>query len=377
MLEGGIPFGKIWGISLRLHYSWFFIFVLITWALVASYFSVSNPDWSLGTRIAAGIITSLLFFGSVLFHELMHSRVALYQGMGVHSIVLFALGGVSQITSEPKRAGDEFRMALAGPLSSLILGGIFWGVWLGLRDSNQFSAQFVAAIAFWLGLINLGLGVFNLIPGFPLDGGRVLRSILWRTTGDIRKSTAIASGVGRGFGYLFIFAGIWLFFAGFFFNGLWLAFIGWFLINAASGSYQQLILQDMLRKHSAGEIMTRECATVSPNTTVERLVNENILSSGRRCFPVLSDGQVSGLVTVDNVRAVPHENWSSTSVNEVMIPLDRLKSVKPGDDLAKVMQILAENDINQAPVVQDHTIVGMIGRDNLINFINLQRELRG
>jgi Zn-dependent protease len=292
MLRGGIPIGRIWGIELRLHYSWFFIFALVTWALVTSYFGVLTPEWNLGTRIAAGIITSILFFGSVLAHELMHSRVALNQGTQVQSIVLFALGGVSQIGGEPKRASDEFRMAFAGPVTSLILGGIFGGIWFALKDSGQFGIQFAAAIAYWLGIINIALGVFNLIPGFPLDGGRVLRSILWGINHDIRKSTRIASDVGRVFGYLFILGGIWLFFSGLFFNGLWLILIGWFLISAATGSYRQLVLQDMLKGHIASEIMTRECITVDPALSVEKLINENILTTGRRCFPVVSDNRL-------------------------------------------------------------------------------------
>jgi Zn-dependent protease/predicted transcriptional regulator len=306
----------------------------------------------------------------------MHSRVALNQGMQVNSIVLFALGGVSQIGGEPNSAWNEFRMAFAGPATSLILGGIFLGIYFGLGGIDQFDYQFAAAIAFWLGIINIGLGLFNLIPGFPLDGGRVLRSIIWAINKDIRKSTRIASAVGQGFGYLFILGGIWFFFTGNFFSGIWIALIGWFLISAASGSYRQLILQDMLKGHTASEIMNRECTTVNPSLTVEQLVNDNILATGRRCFPVGTGNQVQGLVTVDNVKGIPQEQRSYTTVSQAMISLDRLKSVKPEDDLTGVMQIMVENNINQVPVTQDHTIVGMVSRDNLINFINAQSQFR-
>ena len=330
----------------------------------------------LGTRIAAGLITSLLFFGSVLAHELMHSRVALNQGMKVHSIVLFALGGVSQIAGEPRRASDEFRMAFAGPATSLILGGLFWLIWYAISGSDQFAVQFIAAIAYWLGIINVALGVFNLIPGFPLDGGRVLRSILWGINGDLRKSTRIASAVGQGFGYAFILGGVWLFFTGFFFNGIWLVLIGWFLISAASSSYQQLVLQDLLRGHSAKEIMLRECTIVDPGLTVEKLINEKILATGGRCFPVVSGGQVQGLVTIDSVRKVPFDERGVTRVDQAMVRLDQMKSVGPEDDLTQVMQIMVEHNINQVPVVQDGTIVGMVNRENLLNFINAQRQFR-
>jgi predicted transcriptional regulator len=178
-------------------------------------------------------------------------------------------------------------------------------------------------------------------------------------------------------GFLFIAGGIWLIFTGNFFNGIWIAIIGWFIQSAASGSYQQLVLQDMLKEHAAAEIMTRDCANVSPDITLEKLVNENILVSRQRCFPVVKDDHIQGLVTLDNVRTIPPENRSTTTVGQAMVTLDNLKSVKPGDDLSTVLQIMTENDINQVPVIQGRDIVGMIGRDNLINFINAQGQLRG
>ena len=371
MLKGGIPIGKVFGISLRLNYSWFIVFGLVTWALAANYFPVNYPTWSLTTSVLAGLVTSLLFFGSVLTHELMHSVVAQKAGIPVRSITLFIFGGVSQITDEPKQPKDEFRIALAGPLTSLVIGGIFWAVWFSLRNTNEF----VTAIAFWLGWINISLAGFNLIPGFPLDGGRVLRSILWWRSQNLRTATRTASNIGRGVGYLFIFGGIWLIFWGNWFNGLWLAFIGWFLENAAVGSYRQLALRDMLQGHTVSEIMTRDCLTVSPKLTLEQLVNEHILTSGRRCFPVVTDGRVLGLITVHNITAVPRTQWNTKMVDEVMTPFDNLKWVQPNENLSSVLQLLAEDDINQVPVVEGRSIVGMISRDNLISFVNVRGEL--
>jgi Zn-dependent protease/predicted transcriptional regulator len=374
VIRGGIPIGKAFGISLRLHYSWFIIFALITWALTASYFPSVYPAWSLGTRIAAGIITSLLFFGSVLAHELMHSIVAQHQGLPVQSITLFIFGGVSQIAREPKMAKDELRMAIAGPLASLVIGGIFWGIWFWLRGQGS-TGEFAGAIAYWLGLINVFLAGFNLIPGFPLDGGRVLRSILWGRSQNLRSATKTASNVGRAVGYLFIFVGIFLVFQGSWFNGLWLAFIGWFLENAAIGSYRQVALHDMLQGHVAGEIMTRDCQTVPPDLSIERLVNEHMLASGRRCFPVIDGDHVVGFVTIHNVRAIPRDLWNMKTVKEVMTPFDDLKWVRPDADLSTVLQMLAEGDINQVPVVQDHNVVGMISRDNILSFIDIRSGL--
>jgi Zn-dependent protease/CBS domain-containing protein len=376
MLRGGIPIGKVFGISLRLHYSWFFIFALITWALAANYFPATQPDWSLTMKIGAGLLTSVLFFGSVLLHELMHSIVALREGIQIESITLFILGGVSQMTGEPKTARDEFLMAGAGPLSSLVLGGIFFGIYFALRGAATGAEQFGAAIAFYLGYINILLGVFNLIPGFPLDGGRVLRSLLWWRGRNLQRATRTASTIGRIFGFLFIFGGIWLIFSGDFLSGIWLILIGWFLQSAAAGGYQQTLLQEMLKGHVASDVMSRDCMVVPPDITIERLVNENILTSGRRCFPVISDGRIEGLVTMHNIRAVPREQWATRLVREAMTSLDGMKSVGLDEDLNTVMQLMAQNDINQLPVVSEGKVVGIIGRDNIINFVNTRAELQ-
>ena len=377
MLRGGIPIGKLFGISLKLHWSWFLIFGLITWALTVVYFPTTYPNWSLALKVVAGLLTSLLFFASVLIHEICHSLVAIHQGLEIESITLFFLGGVSQISGEPKSAGDEFRMAGAGPFSSLILGGIFLIIFFALRGTDTVPAQFGTAVAYYLGFINILLGIFNLIPGFPLDGGRVFRSIVWWRTKNMQSATRIASTVGRVFGFLFILAGIYLIFTGtYFLDGIWLILIGWFLESAAAGSYRQLILQDMLKGHTASEIMSQDCMTVSPDLTVEAVVNENIMTSGRRCFPVVENDRTEGLMTLHNVRAVPREAWSTTRVKEVMTPLGKVKAVSPDEDLNTVMQVLVQNDINQVPVVFEDKVVGIVARDNLMNFINVRSELQ-
>jgi Zn-dependent protease/predicted transcriptional regulator len=375
MLRSGIPVGKLFGISIKLHYSWFFIFALVTWALAGSYFPSEYPDWGLSMRISAGIITSLLFFGSVLAHELMHSIVSQRQGIPVSAITLFIFGGVSQITDEPRQPKDEFRMAIAGPLTSLVIGGVLLGIYLTWRNTNIIALQFVMGIAYWLGYINLILGAFNLIPGFPLDGGRVFRSLLWWRSGNITKATRISSNIGRGVGFLFIFGGIWLIFAGYWINGIWIALIGWFLEIAAVGSYRQLMLREMLKGHIASEVMSHDCLMINPDTTIDQLVHDNILTSGRRCFPVTSNGHVLGLVTLHNIKNIPRHLWNVKTVREAMTPFDSIKRVRPGDELSSVLRILTENDINQVPVVQDNNVIGMIGRDNLISFIDVRSGL--
>jgi len=375
MLRGGIPIGKAFGIQLRLHYSWFFIFALITFALAGVYFPDTYPTWSLSARIAAGLITSVLFFASVLVHELMHSIVSQRQGVPVQSITLFFLGGVSQITSEPKQPADEFRMAIIGPLTSLVIGGIFLGIYFQLRNVDTFAAQFVTGIVQWLGIINLFLGVFNLIPGFPLDGGRVLRSLIWWRTRNLTRATRIASNVGRVVGFIFIFVGIYFIFTGNWLNGIWLALIGWFLESAAVGSYRQLLMQEMLKGHVASEVMSGDCVVVPPDMTIDHLVNGNILNSGRRCFPVGSGSEIMGLMTLHNVKEVPRDQWTTETVKEAMTPFDKLKWVRPDEELSSVLRILSENNINQVPVVQDSKIIGMVSRENLLNFVHVRSRL--
>jgi len=371
MLRGGIPIGKIFGISLRLNYSWIIVFGLVTWTLAANYFPLTFPNWSTTTSLVAGIITSLLFFISLLAHELMHSVVAQAKGIKVNSITLFIFGGVAQMSEEPKRPKNELLISLAGPLTSLVIGGVCWGIWFGLRD----TAQFLEAVTFWLGWINIFLAGFNLIPGFPLDGGRVLRSILWWRSGNLRKATRTASNIGRGVGFLFIFGGIFFVFRGLWLNGLWLIFIGWFLENAAVGGYRQIALQEILQGHVASEIMTRDCPVVAPEIALEKLVNEYILGARMRCFPVVRNDRVIGLITLDNVKAVPRDLWATKTVEEAMTSLDKMKSVGLNEDLSNVLRIMADGDINQVPVVEDGNIIGMIARDNLLSFISVRGEL--
>ncbi len=371
MLRGGVPLGKIFGISIRLHFSWFFVFALVTWALTTQYFPIGYTDWSLPAKILAGVITSLLFFGSILAHELMHSVVAQASGIPVRAIILFIFGGVSQIAEEPKEPKIELRIALVGPLTSILLGVIFLAIWFALRD----TVEEIAAIAAWLGLVNLLLGVFNLIPGFPLDGGRVLRSILWWRSKDVLWATKWASNMGRGVGFLFIFGGIWLIFTGLWLNGLWMAFIGWFLQNAAAGSFRQLTMQQMLQGHAAREVMTRDCPTVPPEVTIEELVNEHVLPSGHLCFAVAVGSRVQGLITLQDIKAVPRELWPTKRVVEVVTPFDKMKWVSPDQDLASVFSVLTQEDLAQMPVVENGNIVGMVGRDNLLAFINIRDKL--
>lgn len=370
MPKSGIPIGKLFGIPLMLHYSWFFIFALVTFILTTDYFPAVYPDWSLATSIIASLATSLLFFSSVLAHEMMHSIVAKASGIPVKSITLFIFGGVAQISKEPGDPKTELKIAIAGPLTSIVLGIIFIGIWYVM------PARFeeLTAITFWLGWINLVLAIFNLLPGFPLDGGRVLRAIIWWRSGNLQRATKWTSIIGRGLGYTFILAGVVLLFYGLWFNGIWLAFIGWFLTMAASRSYKQSNMQHLLQKHTVREIMEHGCPTVPPDISIDTLVKDYILPSGNRCLAVSAGSHIQGIINPRNIRALSRRQWAGKTVADVMIPLDKIEWVKPDDDLASIASILTERNIVQLPVMENGNLIGMIGRNNLLAFVNASRK---
>jgi Zn-dependent protease len=368
MFRNSLRLGKILGIEIRLDYSWFIIFTLITVSLVQFFYKEMNFP----TSLFIGILTSLLFFTSVLAHELAHSFVARANGVPVHSITLFIFGGMARITQEPKRPRDEFFMALAGPATSIAIAILFGAIWFATSNLSKPIAE----LASWLGLINGMLAFFNLIPGFPLDGGRVLRSIIWGITGNLKKSTRIASIVGRGVAYIFIFIGIWrIFFQRDWLGGLWLAFIGWFLENAAANSYRQMALRNTLQGHTAREVMVTDCPFVPGALTLEELVHDYILYTSRRCFPVVNDEHILGIVTLHDVKKVPKERWHSTVVSEIMIPLEQLQTVHPEDGLFDVLERMTREDVNQLPVIDYGKLVGMVARDNVLAFIHARNEL--
>ncbi len=373
---GGFNLGKIFGIQVRLHYSWFIIFILITWGLVASYFPATHPTWSLTTKIAAGIITSLLFFASVLAHELAHSLVGRANGVPVKSITLLIFGGVAEMTKEVTKASAELKMAIAGPACSLAIGGLFGLIWFLTRN----TLEPLAAMSYYLAFINVVLAVFNMIPGFPLDGGRVFRSILWRATGNYGRASRIAAQLGRGIAYAFILGGILIIFlrpfgASSWFNGLWLAFIGWFLNNAASASYRQVQWREALHGLTASQMMTSDYIIVPPSITINQLVQEHVIPKGHHLFLVTEEDRFKGIVTLQNIKPIPQSKWDTTQVEKIMVPADRLKVASPDLDGLSVVERMDENGINQMPVVSEGRVIGLVTRDNLLRFFRTRAEL--
>ena len=364
----GLYFGRIFGIPIYLHPSWFIIFLLITLSL-RTQFTSQHPRWSPTQHWVLGIATSVFFFASVIFHELSHSLVALRYRIPVKSITLFVFGGLSSIDREAESARQEFNIAIAGPLSSLFLAGCFW-----LIAHFWHGNEMVVAAAGWLWWINLTLAIFNLVPGFPLDGGRVLRGIVWGINKDFTRATRIASNVGRVFAYLMIFIGVWQALNGNWVGGLWLAFIGWFLLTAAQESYAQVAIRHTLTGLRAEDIMTRDVPTVPRDMSLEEYVHE-VLRTGRRFHIVTGAGNPVGIVTLHAVRTIPREEWANTSIQAAMIPLDRIHSATPEEPALEVLERMQREDINQMPVVTADHIIGMIARETILRVLQTRLQM--
>ncbi|MGB9880835.1 MAG: site-2 protease family protein [Anaerolineae bacterium] len=371
MFGSSVRIGRILGIEIRVDYSWFIVFVLVTWSLAGQYFPSAYPGWSNTAYWLLGALTAVLFFLSVLAHELAHSVVSQAARVPVRNITLFIFGGAAQISDEPRTAGAEFWMALVGPLTSLAIAAVSGVVWF---VSRMFS-PYLYALAGWLGMINLSLALFNLIPGFPLDGGRIFRALVWGLTGNLRQATRIATNLGRLVAYGFILWGVAQLFSGNWVNGVWIAFIGWFLDNAATASYRRVALRELLAGHTAREVMTRECQWIPPGLTLDTLIEQVILPTGRRCFPVQEGGKLQGLLTLHRISQVPRYAWKDTRVEDVMIPRAELKTVRPDDELDVIFDRMTSEDVNQFLVLDADELLGMVARDNLLNFIRIRSDL--
>jgi Zn-dependent protease/CBS domain-containing protein len=316
---------------------------------------------------AAGI-TTVLFFVSVVLHELAHSLVARAHGLPVHVITLFVFGGVSELTKEPEEASTEFKIAIAGPVASLVIGGVCWG--LGRLGSSH---EPVFAVLNWLGLINLVLALFNLVPGFPLDGGRVLRAIIWGSNKDFVKSTRWATQIGKACAFIFILFGVWEFFQGSGLGGLWLAFIGWFLLTAAEQSWRQVEVRTALGHYTVRDLETPFFSRVAPEVSLEEFINELSASHRFRASLVMDqDDHLLGIITAADLNAVPRDEWATTTVKAVMVPRERMATVLPTEDLSSALRKMAEHNVGQLPVLADGGVRGVIRRDRIIELLQSQ-----
>jgi Zn-dependent protease len=369
-MRGSLSLGRILGIPIRLNASWFLIAILVTWTLATGYFPQENPGWTPTTYWVVGAIASLLLFASVLLHELGHSVLALREEVPVKSITLFIFGGVAQIGREPPTAGAEFRIAIAGPLTSLGLAAAFGGLGALLADYALLATPLA-----YLGRINLLLALFNMIPGFPLDGGRVLRAALWHFGGSLRSATRWASRAGQAIAFLFISLGVIQFLFGGWVNGLWFAFIGWYLNGAARASYQQAALRDILTTVKARNVGVEQCAPVASDLRLDRLVEERILQEGQRCFFVTGSDSAQGVVTLDDVRAVSEDQRPVLTTSHIMRHVGNILPADADDDAWSLVQRMGEEGVSEIPVADNGQLLGLITRENLFNYFRLRSEL--
>lgn len=361
---------RIFGIDIFIDSSWFLIFILFTWWMRSQYFP-QYEGWSPLLYWVMGVLSSLMVFASVVAHELAHSLVALRHGEKVKNITLFLLGGVAQITAEPKEPVKEFVMAVAGPLISFALGAVFFvAAFLTVPYSKPFGTAF-----FLLAVINVVLAVFNLLPGFPMDGGRVLRSILWKITGDLQKATRVATLVGHGFAFFFALLGILRMINGDLW-GIWLLFIAWFLNSAAARSYSRVKTSGMLEGVKASDLMTRNFGTIPGTISLRALVEEVMLKEKERIFLVEWEGELEGIVCLEDVKQVPREDWDVTAVRAVMTPKEKFKSVSPETEGNTVLSELTNLTTGFLPVMDGKKLVGIVCRSDINNYIQLRSDLK-
>ena len=379
-MRSQIKLGRIFGIEIGLHYSWFLIALLIVFSL-SGQFHASNPEWGNGVILTLAIATGILFFVSLLLHELAHSVVARSNGLPVREITLFALGGVSQIEKNPATAKLEFWMAFVGPLSSAAIGGVCLAAahlvhyLIGGVSSDPSSNPWMAMLS-WLGYINLALAGFNMIPGYPLDGGRVLRALIWWKTGDVDRSTRTAARTGQVVAFCFIALGIFRYFSGAGIGGLWIAFIGWFLLQAARESYLQVGIAHALDGVRVADVMTRDCPTVDGWLNVQNFVEQELLRTGRRCFIVVEKGEIAGLVTPHEIKPIDRAKWPFTTLHDIMRPLEDLRAVTPEAPLTSALESMSRYDLNQLPVVSNGHLEGVLSRSHVISYLQTKAEMR-
>jgi Zn-dependent protease/CBS domain-containing protein len=363
----GFRLGSIFGFEIRIDYSWFIIFFLILWTFTFGVFPMTVPGLDTGVYIAMGLIGTLLFFASLLAHEISHSLVARTRNVPVEGITLFVFGGMAHTRMEAESPGDEFVIAGIGPVSSLGIAVLF-GVIAWVGGAAGWSPA-VVAVAQYLAFINVALAVFNLLPGFPLDGGRLFRAAAWKYTGNLRKATRWSSIGGKLLGYGLMALGLLQVFAGALIGGLWFLFIGWFVRTAAEAGFRQHVLRESLEGVAAAEMMSREPRTVPADMTLQDFVEDFILAGRHRAYPVVDDGRLVGLVTLDRVKAVPREEWPRRAVRDAMRPRDELTVVSPREPMSRVLERIGSADEGRVIIASGDRVDGIVTRSDLARWI--------
>jgi Zn-dependent protease/CBS domain-containing protein len=374
---GTLKVGRIAGIDILIHWSWLAIFALLTWWLATGFYGeVDRYDhWSGAERWVAAAVTTVLFFLSVLLHELSHSLTAKRFGLPVASITLFIFGGVSSLTEEPANAKQEFIVAIVGPGTSFLLG-IIAGIIAVVCYMQDAEDTLVGAIAEYLAIINVAVGIFNMLPGYPLDGGRVLRSVLWARSRNMLKATRWASSAGSFISFGLIALGVISMLAGNFVGGAWFVVIGWFLRNQSEQAYQQLVLKNTLEGATVSEMVNRGYESAAPDVPLADIVHEYMIGRGQRFVPIVVAGDLLGVVTMTDLQKVPRDQWPATSAYRAMTPHEKLHIVEPQDSLTRALELMAEHDVHQLPVVnRQRDFLGFVTRSDVLRLIQIRTEV--
>jgi len=373
MFRNSIKLFRIFGIEIRLDFSWFIIFALFAYYFGFYYFPSVLPGTGSGYIILVTIITVILFFTSILVHEMSHSIVAIRKGAPVERITLFLFGGMAQIQKEPETPAGEFVMAIAGPAASFVLAIIFGAIWF---VSGQYVL--VQEPAKYLSIINIVLGLFNMLPGYPLDGGRVLRSVIWKVTGDLRKATLIASTAGRVIGFLIIAAGIFFFFTGNFLNGVWLAFIGWFLQSSAQAGYRQLLLETNIKGIKVGDIMNEDLVMVDKGIKLQELVDDYFLKYRFGRFPVVEDLEKQkfiGIISLHDIKAIDRQKWSEVRAGDIVKTAGEEEKVNMSTEVSEAIRKMGKSGLGHLVIMSGGRLKGIITRSDVMRFVKFRSEL--
>ena len=387
-MGNGFRIGRLAGVYIHIDWSLLIIFFLIAFSLGTGLFPSWHPEWSVMQSWVTALLAAILFFVSVLLHELSHALVGRRHGIDVKRITLFVFGGMAHMESEARYWRGELWMAIVGPITSLAIGVACTTIAVYTMDPGNIDPDnivrtlaalgTVPTLLLWLGQINILLGIFNLVPGFPLDGGRVLRAVLWGITGDLHRATRWASAAGQAFAWILIASGAAMMlgyrmpvFGTGFVSGLWISLIGWFLNNAALASYRQLQIKTSLEHVPVSSLMQTGFSSAPPNLPVDRFIEEYFLHGDQRGFPIVERGRLIGMVCLEDIRKLDRSTWSSRTVRDIMTPANSLIRIAPQDDVFKALSLLGESKVNQLPVVENEQVRGLMRREDILEWLSL------
>src|SRR4030067_1901034 len=373
MFTSGLRIFRVLGIPIYINYTWFIVFSLVVYTLAVSYFSYLGPYYGPAVRWIMAFIAAIMLFSSILLHELSHSYVAQKQGITINRITLFVFGGIAQMVGECRSPSGEMKIAVAGPALSLFLSGIFWAIVFGFK--RDMAASPVLAIAYFLAATNMMLAVFNLIPGFPLDGGRMLRAFIWKRTNNLNKATLITSRIGKGFAILLIIGGLWDILQGVFISGLWLIFVGMFLQQAADQGYRQTVLNRTLSSVSIRDIMTSPAIVVNDDITLDHVVNDFFFRYRYNSFPVVSEGAIAGIISVHDIQVVEKEKWPYTIVQDIMHKEITAFTISPESGALEALDKMIDTHSGRLVVIENGRIAGMISQRDIMQMLKIKADL--